>query len=1226
MSFLLILVSIIGCKTSNNSNNSNPVEVIETPINEEGFSIFREAVEDSTLAVVEALLKAGYNPNLIDPDGNTAFMAALLKENQELIAKFLDTALDIDEHVNNEINLNVIGNNGQTAYSIAKNIEDQDLKTNVLTLLSNASDNDDYKNPKDSSGQSALMLAAKANNIDDLNIYLEEGYDSGTNQYSDPSKGPDVDVNNNGKTALMLAAEAGSIEAVNALMTKFTAMNVLDQAVNKIVENGFDDVGYSAVVYAHLNNHGDVITALNADLNYRFGSDGATAMMIAADFNKDDAVNAYLDLGAYASEQDNNGLTVFAHAAKNNSIDVINTLIDKAPENINNIDNNSKTPLMYAVENNRELSFNALLTAGAATNIQDINGWSVMHYAVMAENNVILNALISNNSDLTIIRNHSQENPFMLAAKENKTTSLDSFIADSNINSYINDVNGNNMTALMLASEAGNHEIIRKLLKDNSTKDLIIANKDIVDNSNYWSALIWAVHSGNHLAVKEFADFKQTGRDISENYIPFDGRSAIVLAYEENSSELSQIINELTNNIGTSVRAIDNQTDNHGKTPLMHACEAGTSATVAAILNADTGALRDELGELDNDSYEDKNKTALMFAAERTTEGINASDLLSIVDLLITAANNNINIIDKITIDGETALFYAHESGNIGPDSVASRLQNAGANLLVENNQDKTLLMIASARDTDDSRAVITQLLSNVNIDDEYKNKKHTTGNGKTALMYACEVGIFSNVDLLLQNNGVDAKIISEHGDTALTYAYSSADSINIVSRIISGDIHVDSVDNLNNITPLMVAAEKNNTSLIDQLLIMGADKSLRNVQGQNALMIAAQSELVDIGSSEALTTLLTAGSDINEYDPLGRTAEVLARENGRSNNITLLSSNESRDVNALYNGKTALMVACEEGQAFSTSDLSSLGDTDTIGDGTVNILVYKMGADVNFVDSSITKETALHKVARSAENSNHSNVVLVLSNSSANIDAKNAVNQIDFLNQPGDIIYSSTEMNETPLMLAAASGNRTVLNSLINEEALVNEISLKGETALIAAHRNNHSDIVSDLITAGATKNPVDGNNMSAMMYAARAGGTSNIFDDSLAILHQIFALMDNAEKGGALTQLDNTGKSVLMYAAKHNAYIDDTEDSHILQIKNQATSINNLEAITKLKNNTSIPNAQAGVMAHMYAANYQNSALITEMADWCVGLLNEVDDNGEDSMHHATTNPKTL
>uniref|UniRef100_A0A8C4SB91 Fibronectin type III and ankyrin repeat domains 1 n=1 Tax=Erpetoichthys calabaricus TaxID=27687 RepID=A0A8C4SB91_ERPCA len=150
-----------------------------------------------------------------------------------------------------------------------------------------------------------------------------------------------------------------------------------------------------------------------------------------------------------------------------------------------------------------------------------------------------------------------------------------------------------------------------------------------------------------------------------------------------------------------------------------------------------------------------------------------------------------------------------------------------------------------------------------------------------------------------------------------------------VVQVLQSGTVNVDVPDKFG-FTPLMVAAQKGYSRLVNILVEYGADINLKNGSGKTCLMLACFAGHLDI-----VKFLRTSGADWETCDRTGSTAMHWAADGGHINVIRFLI-NDSCKVDSKDNGSlwTPLM---------RVSALS--------GNARVASLLIQAGADVNVQD-----------------------------------------------------------------------------------------------------------------------------------------------------------------------------------------------------------------------------------------------------------------------------------
>jgi len=205
----------------------------------------------------------------------------------------------------------------------------------------------------------SLIDAARAGDLDQVNSLLQE--DS-------------VNINNQddqGKTAVNLAAEYGHNEVVKALVEHNADLNVQDR------------YGLTGVSWAVDEYHYDTFTTLlesGAAVDLR-GNDGRTALHRAACLGqlKEKMLGDLLSLGANVNNVNDNGETPLMYGAGNGCRSVIPLLEHGASVELKN--NAGETALMKAADGCRDEAIAALLQYGASKQAQDNEGKTARDYA-----------------------------------------------------------------------------------------------------------------------------------------------------------------------------------------------------------------------------------------------------------------------------------------------------------------------------------------------------------------------------------------------------------------------------------------------------------------------------------------------------------------------------------------------------------------------------------------------------------------------------------------------------------------------------------------------------------------------------------------------------------------------------------------------------------------------------------------------------------------------------
>ena len=259
-----------------------------------------------------------------------------------------------------------------------------------------------------SSGDTALMLAAKKGRADVVTALLEAG--------ANPNATNDV-----GMTALMWAAWNGHVNVLDALLENGASINATnnhgDTALRLAAECGYfnvvarlleldgihvnatDGFGKTALMCAAWNGHVDVVKALlaaGADVNATRNG-GMTALMLAAECGHVEVVKALLENGASINATDNRGMTALMMAAKCGHVEVVKALLNVPNIMLNATDNDGMTALMLAAVGGHVEVVKALLENGASINATDNDGMTALMLAAVGgrvDNDVGMTPLI----------------------------------------------------------------------------------------------------------------------------------------------------------------------------------------------------------------------------------------------------------------------------------------------------------------------------------------------------------------------------------------------------------------------------------------------------------------------------------------------------------------------------------------------------------------------------------------------------------------------------------------------------------------------------------------------------------------------------------------------------------------------------------------------------------------------------------------------------------------
>ena len=369
-----------------------------------------------------------------------------------------------------------------------------------------------------------------------------------------------------------------------------------------------------------------------------------------------------------------------------------------------------------------------------------------------------------------------------------------------------------------------------------------------------------------------------------------DGSTALMLAAERHDVEIADLL--------IRARANVNAANEYGATALSVACATGNVALIERLLDA----------HADPNAPLLSGETPLMTAVDN-------GDIRTATVLLAHGAEVNA----KETKGGQTALMWA--VANRSPELVQLLLDH-GADAHARSAGGFTSLLFAAQQGLVDSGRALLQAGADVN--------ERRSGNRMTALMVAAASGNNAFAILLLEN-GANPDLTDESGFTALHYAASDRNGLDVVRALLgrgaqpnprtTRDTRANTTSGVSvkGATPLFLAASRGHVETVRALATGGADPRITTDNGTAPLHVATwggdpyfrdwtDEEKRNLFESTRL--LIELGSDVNSAGEHGWTALHGAAYKGVDAAIQLLVERGARiEVFDEY-GQTPLSIA----------------------------------------------------------------------------------------------------------------------------------------------------------------------------------------------------------------------------------------------------------------------------------------------------------------------------
>ncbi len=202
-------------------------------------------------------------------------------------------------------------------------------------------------------------------------------------------------------------------------------------------------------------------------------------------------------------------IKIFDYIDQNDLVN-LKKIVESDNSLIETTDTEGYTPLMHACSNNSVSVLEYLVNKGANLNKQDIYGLTALMYGIFSSSTEVINLLVNCNIDF-YVEDRDYNTALYYSIIENNTSYVKTLLSH---NVDINFRNKEGLTALMIAVAQNNLEVVSLLIENG-------ANCDITDNNGY-NALIYAISNKNLDIIKIVASNTSYDETMTENDIAYN--------------------------------------------------------------------------------------------------------------------------------------------------------------------------------------------------------------------------------------------------------------------------------------------------------------------------------------------------------------------------------------------------------------------------------------------------------------------------------------------------------------------------------------------------------------------------------------------------------------------------------------------------------------------------------------------------------------------------------
>jgi serine/threonine-protein phosphatase 6 regulatory ankyrin repeat subunit B len=730
---------------------------VETQDLDEVYAYFDDLKQNDVVSIEELREIVNY-----PTEGMPALMRACMLSLPDIMSVLLD----------NEADPGAPDTDGNVPLLCAAVKDDRKMAVRISRLLLNNGAAIDIQDPIHKN--TALIYAISKKN-EDLAASLLSRY-----------AGPNVQ-NDKGRTALMSAAITNQPVVVGLLVAKqSTELDLVDAEKQ------------TALLHACRKNYAEVAQILldaKADPNVA-DQKGKTALLYAAQKQNTRLVRELLHAGADVYHEDNNGkhagiygennpdMTyiiegyMFRTEVKRNNARRVEILLDRGVDP-NFAEKDESAPLIVAIQKNHEAIVDLLLRQpGIDPNTANEQGNTALMHASKAGQTRIVRKLLAHGHIDVNAKDSSKTTALMYAAKEGHNDVV-SVLLQNGADPNSQDHNGE--TALTFSAYHGDVDVVRTLCQNMDTEVNI-------KNNNDEDALFSAVFQQHEEVVNVLL---QHGADVNSVSPENDDYSPLLVASKKKNVDIVEALLRKGANLFHQ--------EKKENTALILACEHGTEAIAETLV--------DRLGREDRWHWE-------FFVDEQNEDGVTA--------LLLASARGYVEAVEKM-------LDRGGNPNKPGPDGmsplmaacawdqteVAGTLLAKGASPFAIDTAAKTTLMFAKSEEV--ARLLLGRGVIAANKDTH----------DRTALMFSAQNVTNEVLAVLLKEPGVKVNDRDVVGRTALLYAAELGREANAALLLENGAV-VDNSDN-DNMTPLKAAAQNGHLGTVELLLRAGATPNATN-------------------------------------------------------------------------------------------------------------------------------------------------------------------------------------------------------------------------------------------------------------------------------------------------------------------------------------------------------------------------------------------------------------